>query len=273
VVLRAGEAATLTVPDDDAYSFVGAAPGETVWVVPQTQNPDVVWVGWNTQDPEVMAVIDRGVTLSLTGVQGPGTMTTYLQSGSFGAPQILWDSRVSDPQPIWVDVNTHTHANWVFTEPGVYLVRIEAAADLLDGTSVADTQVIRFAIGEAASTAEALAAEWDVGDAGEPGGVAAGEAGAGEAGAAGAGEAAAGDAGEANAAGAAPPSDAPSSDTGGTEAPASGTEAWTPILIGVIALVAVGLVVGFGVEVVRGNRAKRRVLAARRADGEGGEGR
>ncbi len=157
-VLHVRDEAKLTVPDDPAYAFVGAPAGSEVWVAPQTQNPDVVWIGWNTQDPAVMDTVDRGVTLSLKAVEGPGVMTTYLQSGSFGDPQVLWDSRVHDPQPVWVDVNTHTHANWVFTAPGVYLVELTAEADLIDGSHVSDTQRVRFAVGTATAPSEAFAA-------------------------------------------------------------------------------------------------------------------
>ncbi|MDQ1128251.1 choice-of-anchor M domain-containing protein [Microbacterium sp. SORGH_AS_0888] len=156
-VVDAGE---LTAPDDPAYAFLGAAPGSTVWVSPQTQNPQVVWIGWNTQDPDVMAQIDRGITLTLHRVEGPGTMTVFLQSGSFGEPQVLWDSRTQDPQPVWVDVNTHTHANWAFTAPGVYLVELEASADLIDGSTVSDTQTIRLAVGSRTAPDDALAAAW-----------------------------------------------------------------------------------------------------------------
>ena len=154
VVLHVRDAAILAVPDDPAYAFLGREPGTDVHVVPQTQNPDVPWVGWNTQDPEVMETIDRGVTLTLTGVQGPGDLDVYLQSGDFAAPQVLSD------KPIWVDVNTHTHANWVFSEPGVYLVQVKLEADLVDGRSVSDTQVLRFAVGTATSTDAAFAASW-----------------------------------------------------------------------------------------------------------------
>lgn len=227
-VLDAGE---LIVPDDPAYKFIGAAPSEPVWVIPQTQNPDVVWLGWNTQDPEVMTTIDRGVTLSLTGVQGPGVVTTYLQSGSFGEPQLLWDSRIPEPQPAWVDVNTHTHANWVFTEPGVYLLRLQADADLVDGTTVTDTQLIRVAVGTATSPVDALAATWD-------------------------------DAKETTS----------ESDSGAEQSdvvdeapvePGTADDPIVPILIGVIALVAAGLIIGFIVVIVRGNHAKKRILASR----------
>lgn len=117
-VFRVLDQGKLEIPDDPAYSFIGAEPGSPVWVVPQTQNLELVWLGWNTQDPEVMKTIDRGITMSLTGVQGPGIVNVYLQSGTFGEPQVLWDSRKPETQPVWVDVNTHTHANWTFTEPG-----------------------------------------------------------------------------------------------------------------------------------------------------------
>lgn len=159
-VLRVTDDAVMTVPEDETYSFLPAEPGDRVHVVPQTQDPDVVWVGWNTQDPEVMERIDRGVTMTLTGVEGPGDLVVYLQSGDFGDPQVLWDS-TAKPEPVWVDVNTHTHANWVFSRPGVYLVRVRIAADLVDGTTVSDTRDLRFAVGDAAKPADALAASWN----------------------------------------------------------------------------------------------------------------
>jgi surface-anchored protein len=61
---------------------------------------------------------------------------------------------------VWVDVNTHTHANWVFTEPGVYLAQIKLDAELVDGRTVSDTRELRFAVGTATSTDEAFAAKW-----------------------------------------------------------------------------------------------------------------
>lgn len=159
-VLRVTDAAILPAPDDPAYGFIGADPGAEVFVVPQTQDPEVVWIGWNTQDPRVMSRIDRGVTMSLEGVEGPGELSVYLQSGDFGRPEVLWDSRRT-LEPIWVDVNTHTHANWVFTEPGAYLVRVRITADLVDGSTVTDVRDLRFAVGTGTAPAAALAAAWD----------------------------------------------------------------------------------------------------------------
>jgi putative ABC transporter-associated repeat protein len=239
-VIHVLDQAKLTVPDDPAYQFVGAAAGEAVWVVPQTQNPDVVWLGWNTQDPEVMERIDRGVTLSLTGAEGPGAVTVYLQSGAFGEPQLLWDSRVGGPQPVWVDVNTHTHANWVFTEPGVHLIELTAEADLIDGTHVTDSQVIRFAVGTGADPAAALTASWPDGSA---------SAGPGAAGASGV-------------SGSSGTDGSPGGLSGSGSG--SGSDRLAGFLIGAIALVSVVLVAAAVSAVARGQRAKRRALGSGR---------
>lgn len=157
-VFQVSDAAVLPVPDDPAYEFIGE-PGTRVHVLPQVQNPDVVWVGWNTQDPEVMETIDGGATLTLSGVDGPGELFVYLQAGNFGDANVLWDSTKNERQDLWVDVNTHTHANWVFTKPGVYVVRVEVTADLVDGRTVTDTQALRFAVGDATDVETAFAAD------------------------------------------------------------------------------------------------------------------
>ncbi|MGY6501133.1 MAG: choice-of-anchor M domain-containing protein [Acidimicrobiales bacterium] len=157
-VLVVGDAALQTVPEDPTYSFLGVDPGTDVHIVPQVQRPGVVWLGWNTQDPAVMERIDRGVTLTLRQVEGPGDLIVYLQSGALGDPEVLWQSTTSDPQPLWVEVNTHTHANWVFTVPGVYLVQVEVSAELVDGSTESDIGTLRFAVGDATETGEAFEA-------------------------------------------------------------------------------------------------------------------
>lgn len=148
-VLRISDIALQQVPDDENYAFLGAKPGQQVHVVPQTEKPGVVWIGWNTQDPGVLKSIDRGVTMSLRGVQGPGDLTVFLQSGNLGAPKVLWSSTKPYPQPMWVQTNTHTHANWVFGEPGNYLLAVDITADLADGSTAAASTVLRLAVGDA----------------------------------------------------------------------------------------------------------------------------
>lgn len=157
-VLRIRDTARQPVPGDEAYAFLGEKPGTEVHVVPQTEKQGVVWVGWNTQDPGVLGAIDRGVTMSLRGVQGPGNVAVFLQSGNLGAPQVLWSSAKPYPQPMWVETNTHTHANWVFGKPGSYLLAVDITADLADGSTATASTVLRLAVGDATDPTQAFEA-------------------------------------------------------------------------------------------------------------------
>lgn len=156
VVIHVDDDALLDVPDSSAYDFLGLQPGTPVWVIPQTQNTDVVWTGWNTQEPNVLDQLDLGTTLSIRGVDGPGEVSVYLQSGNFGDPDPLWSSRDPFPQESWIEVNTHTHANWVFSEPGIYLVDIQFDADLNTGENVSARDTLRFAVGDDTDTESAF---------------------------------------------------------------------------------------------------------------------
>lgn len=151
VIYRGNDKAILEVPNDPRYSFVGAPAGSKVYVIPQTETKGVIWPGWNTQDPQLVSKLNRGVNLTLEQVSGPGTFSLYLENGNFSAPQVLWSSTKSEPQKLWVEKNTHTHANWVFTAPGEYLLKVTASAELSDGSTVSDTRYLKFAVGDSAS--------------------------------------------------------------------------------------------------------------------------
>ena len=119
-VLRVNDAAIMTAPDSADYPFLADVAGKPVHVIPQTQNPSVVWLGWNTQDPAVTATIDRGLTMRVGPVSGPGRAWLFLQSGTFGKPLLLADSGAA-PGDVWIDSGTHVHANWAFSAPGTYM--------------------------------------------------------------------------------------------------------------------------------------------------------
>lgn len=156
VVMKVGDAGILDVPDSAAYDFLGQEPGTAVWVVPQVQATDVVWTGWNTQEPTVLDRLDRGTTLTVHGVEGPGDVIVYLQSGNFADPQSLWSTLQPFPQQTWIEVNTHTHANWVFTEPGIYLVDIQFDAELNTAEAVSARDTLRFAVGDGTAAEQAF---------------------------------------------------------------------------------------------------------------------
>ena len=155
-VLRVNDAAIMTAPDSADYPFLADVAGKPVHVIPQTQNPSVVWLGWNTQDPAVTATIDRGLTMRVGPVSGPGRAWLFLQSGTFGKPLLLADSGAA-PGDVWIDSGTHVHANWAFSAPGTYTATVTFLGTTTAGEAVSASTTLRFAVGDAASASDALA--------------------------------------------------------------------------------------------------------------------
>ena len=155
-VLRVRDGALIQVPQGEDYKFL--ADSKRVYVLPQTQKTQLVWLGWNTQDPAVTKLIQGGVNMRIEQVKGPGRSWLILQEGTFGKPKVLADS-VASAQDIWVDTNTHVHANWIFSKPGIYLVKVSFKATGVDGKTYQATTTLRFAVGDATSTTNALKAQ------------------------------------------------------------------------------------------------------------------
>lgn len=157
VVFKLGSSSIIQMPNDAAYNFIGEKPGTKLYVIPQTQNPDVPWLGWNTQEGGVLNELDRGAKLSLEGVSGPGKLHVYLENGN-NNPQQLWDSTKGYPQNSWIETNAHTHVNWVFSKPGIYHVKLTFSGKLKNGRAVSDTRVLNFAVGDNTDPNAALGA-------------------------------------------------------------------------------------------------------------------
>ncbi len=153
ITFHLGEESVMNVPSHEDYSFVGA---EKAWVIPQTEVKGVPWLGWNTQAPAVVTRVNGGVEFTFGGHQGPGHFALFVQEGNFGAPRVLVDPSASMSQSIFVETRTHTHANWVFTEPGIHYVQVSVTATLSDGTTVTDTATLRFGVGSENEVAAAL---------------------------------------------------------------------------------------------------------------------
>lgn len=71
---------------------------------------------------------------------------------------MLFDGK--QPGDIWVDLNTHTHANWVFTKPGTYLVKVAIDATGTDKTERSAEAVLRFSVGDSTDEQAARDTTW-----------------------------------------------------------------------------------------------------------------
>ena len=264
-VLRVTDAALMAAPTGSDYAFMGAQAGEQYYVVPQTQNPDVVWLGWNTQDPGVVSAIDRGATMRIGSVSGPGRTWMFLQDGTFGKPRLLVDGQSGQAQDVWVDASTHVHANWVFTAPGVYTAALTFSARTTDGQQLSASTTLRFAVGSQTSADEAFAAA---------------PAGAAEAGATGSAGSADSAGGGGSAAGASPAGDSGLADDGAsanearvpTGSSADGTGLSDQVMLIIALVVAASITVALGAVLIMRSRS---IAAERRkaiVEADGAEG-
>lgn len=150
-VTHAPESVELHVKDG-AYTEVPTGwPGEgSGYLLPMSQDQELLWPGWDTQDLSGSG-FDEAVQLRVTGVDGPGTIHLFSQD-SFGKVQPLLENGMTALRPGAVRDQAfpaHTHANWVFTKPGVYHVTVQAHGTK-DGTAVSSQpQTYTFTVGDA----------------------------------------------------------------------------------------------------------------------------
>lgn len=139
-----GDSAKTTMPGGMGHI---APAGAEVYLIGATQQPTVPWVGWNTQNPELVAQASGPATLTLTDLQGPGKLSVFL-SGNFGSAGTTVFNGVGDS--FSVPLNTHQHANWVFTAPGVYSATLTWSVPLKSGGQVSASGTLNFEVGDIA---------------------------------------------------------------------------------------------------------------------------
>lgn len=159
-IIRVNDHAQIPMPDDERYSFVNEKPGTPLWVIPQTQNTKVVWLGWNTQEPTVIQQLSQGMNLSFEKLAGPGEIDLYLENGNLGAPQPIWSTQ-NPGKSTWIEVNAHTHTNWIFHKPGAYRLKITASGKLTNGKQISDSQELLFAVSNQVDVNTAFPASQD----------------------------------------------------------------------------------------------------------------
>lgn len=146
-------AAHQTVPAGAQWSFLGS-PGASVWVLPQNQNPALLFLGLGTEELADGIFVGNTVTLSLSGVSGPGNFSVYTTSG-LGTPTVLMNSGdgISGADSINLLAGGHKHVNWAFTAPGTYHVDFSASGELVGGGGLTSSGPVTYTF-EVASVPE-----------------------------------------------------------------------------------------------------------------------
>jgi surface-anchored protein len=149
-----------TAPDDPAYAFLGAPPGATIWVLPQSFDPsglsmsvtsesiaDGTFASYYEADPRVQSTA-AWVRLTLKDVRGPGYMSVW-QYDAYGQP-VVWMATaagITADDALFVELGRDADFNFAFTAPGIYEVDLQASAYLPGQDDPSCSDVVTYTFG------------------------------------------------------------------------------------------------------------------------------
>lgn len=140
-----------TQPLGPEWDFIGAGAGNTIYLAPEVQDPELIWLGFGAEELASGIFVDDTVQVVLDAIRGPGEISVW-RNDPFGDPIPLWSS--SDPGAT-IDVNSvavfagvaEGHANFAFTEMGFYEVDIRLTGTLVDGGLFIQSQPVTLYFG------------------------------------------------------------------------------------------------------------------------------
>ncbi|GAB3946455.1 choice-of-anchor M domain-containing protein [Corynebacterium tapiri] len=134
--------ALTTIPD----KFPGAGQA---YFLSETQKEGLIWPGWDTQGIRGSG-LDNQIDLRFTNVEGPGTINLWSTKG-FGEVASLLDgdaTELTSGAVLNQKMPSHTHANWAFSEPGVYRLTVQAAGTRNGQEVLSEPAVYTFTVGD-----------------------------------------------------------------------------------------------------------------------------
>lgn len=138
-----GPAAHRQIPDDPTFFFLGE-PGTSIWILPQSQTPEIPFVGIAAEETPLGVFAEDRFHLSLTRLEGPGDF--FLWSTSPGSVDVIFNSSdgLDENDQMSVPVQGHFYRNWGFTEPGIYTIGLQAAGVISAGKETTTSPVVEF---------------------------------------------------------------------------------------------------------------------------------
>jgi surface-anchored protein len=140
-----------TNPGGTSWNFLGAAPGATVYLLPQSNPPSTVipFIGLSAE--ELTQADWSGLSWSLSLLPSSAGSFSIFQAG-FPNPNVLFSS-TSGPASFPVPAG-HDHANFAFTAPGMYAVDWTVSGTHATDGFKSSTATFQFFVGDASAVPE-----------------------------------------------------------------------------------------------------------------------
>lgn len=130
--------ARITLPSiPNGFEFIGAKPGGTFWVLPQTEGTGALPLGlcadqadisrlcdWDPGDARGANIADKWFEVKVVAVRGPkdGNFSMW-QADAIHQPVLFVSTAeggITDDDVFYISAGSHSHLNWGFTKPGIY---------------------------------------------------------------------------------------------------------------------------------------------------------
>ncbi|MFC7339365.1 choice-of-anchor M domain-containing protein [Haloferula chungangensis] len=151
-------------PAGAVWDFLGMDAGESVWILPQSDNgstwPGIesaqsgVFASYVESDPRAAGVAQAWVRIGLVDVEGPGDFSMFQFQG--GAP-LVWmatSDGITANDVFLLAAPGHSHMSWTFSSKGMYRVVLSAQGYLGPGatnpTPQGEMVSLYFAVGSRA---------------------------------------------------------------------------------------------------------------------------
>jgi surface-anchored protein len=138
------------------FEFIGARPGETFWVLPQSESSGILPLGlcaeeadisrlcnWDPNDSKGADTADKWFEVKIVDVRGPADANFSMWQADAIHPPVVFVSTaeggLTDDDVFYISAGSHTHLNWGFTKPGPYEVDLQVSTVYkCDATLIAD---------------------------------------------------------------------------------------------------------------------------------------
>lgn len=139
VLFRVNPEAAQTAPTLAAYAPILGLPGSSVWILPPDEEPGLLFLGLSGGDTGAGVFANDALTLSLTGISGPGEFALY-DVNRFGMPNAYFNTRdgisAANDQLVLNSANSHRHFSWAFSAPGDYVLSVVPSGTLTSSGAV-----------------------------------------------------------------------------------------------------------------------------------------
>lgn len=119
-------------PDGSQWDFLGADPGQLVWVFGQNNVTGVPFLGFDT------AKANGGTgTFTLANIlaRPAGGEVSLFSLGGFGELNVFWSSFQAGADAVTVPAITHSHYNFGFSQPGYYELEVVGTGGAFAGSA------------------------------------------------------------------------------------------------------------------------------------------